>query len=51
VKTTQQSSPKLQDDFTWQLDSARRVIQVATQLDRDAIFADFFAKAASFKVA
>ncbi len=46
VKTDEQPSPVLKDDFTWQLDPHRRTIHIARQLDRDAIFADFFAKAA-----
>ena len=46
VKTDEQPSPVLQDDFTWRSEPGRRRIQIARQLDRDAIFADFFAKAA-----
>ncbi|MCE0521919.1 MAG: hypothetical protein LV480_03310 [Methylacidiphilales bacterium] len=46
VKTQEEPSPLLGDDLTWMKANGRRTIRVATQLYRDAIFADFFAKAA-----
>lgn len=46
VKTDEKPSPILKDDLTWQLDADRRRILIAREVDRDAIFADFFAKAA-----
>jgi purine nucleosidase len=38
-------SPILKDDLTWELRPDRHLIDVARYIDRDAIFADFFAKA------
>jgi inosine-uridine nucleoside N-ribohydrolase len=40
-------SPKLRDDLTWEQGNPgeRRTIQIARQVRRNAIFADFFAKA------
>lgn len=38
-------SPVLKDDLTWELPSNRHLIEIARQVDRNAIFADFFAKA------
>jgi purine nucleosidase len=46
VKTEEKPSPILKDDLTWQLNADRRKILIAREVDRDAIFADFFAKAA-----
>jgi hypothetical protein len=46
VKTQEEPSPLLGDDLTWKKANGRRAIRIATQLHRDAIFADFFAKAA-----
>jgi purine nucleosidase len=46
AKTDEKPSPILKDDFTWQLKPDRRLIQIVREVDRDAIFADFFAKAA-----
>ena len=46
VKTDEKPSPILKDDLTWELDADRRRILIAREVDRDAIFADFFAKAA-----
>jgi purine nucleosidase len=45
VQTREIPSPILKDDFTWETDPFRRPIHVATRVDRDAIFADFFRKA------
>jgi len=39
-----QPAPILTDEVTWHANPQGRTIQVARQLDRDAIFADFFAK-------
>jgi len=50
IQTIEQPSPILLDDFTWRHDPKRRKIQVAHQLDRDPIFADFFTKAAQTKL-
>jgi purine nucleosidase len=46
VKTDEKPSPILKDDLTWELDANRRRILIAREVDRDAIFTDFFAKAA-----
>ncbi len=47
VKTIQAPSPVLLDDKTWKVPTpdGRRMIRIAQRVDRDAIFADFFAKA------
>jgi inosine-uridine nucleoside N-ribohydrolase len=46
VELEDQPSPVLRDDVTWDpAPKNRRTIQIARQLDRDAIFADFYAKA------
>ncbi|MEI9999838.1 MAG: hypothetical protein WDO13_12115 [Verrucomicrobiota bacterium] len=45
VKTDEKPSPILKDDLTWQLEPSRHLIQIAREVNRDAIFADFFAKA------
>jgi purine nucleosidase len=49
VKTDEKPSPILKDDYTWRLEPNRRLIHIARELDRDAIFADFFDKAAKTK--
>jgi len=45
VPTVETASPILRDDMTWGISPNRRRIRVATQVDRDRIFGDFFAKA------
>lgn len=47
VKTIRVPSPVLRDDVTWELPTpaGRREIDMAFLVNRDAIFADFFAKA------
>ena len=45
VKTDEMPAPMLKKDLTWELQSHRRSIQIAREVNRDAIFADFFAKA------
>jgi purine nucleosidase len=49
IQTLKVPSPVLRDDVTWQLPTpaGRREIDMAIVVDRDAIFADFFEKAAS----
>jgi inosine-uridine nucleoside N-ribohydrolase len=47
VKTRELPCPILKDDMTWQLDPKRRRVQIAEWIDRDAIFTDFFTKAAA----
>jgi inosine-uridine nucleoside N-ribohydrolase len=44
IATDSCSSPVLKDDLTWELSPDRRRIEVARQVERDAIFADFFTK-------
>ncbi len=38
-------SPVLKDDLTWGDSTGRHLIEIARQIDRDAIFHDFYAKA------
>lgn len=47
VRTERLPSPLLRDDLTWEnpVPAGRRVIEIAYQVRRDAIFGDFFAKA------
>ncbi|CAN5818279.1 nucleoside hydrolase [soil metagenome] len=47
VKTSECPSPVLLDDLTWQhpQPNGRRSIQIAYDVDRNKVFADFFAKA------
>jgi inosine-uridine nucleoside N-ribohydrolase len=45
VPTEEASSPVLRDDVRWEAGDNRRLIQIARQVQRDDIFADFFAKA------
>jgi len=45
VKTEEAPSPLLQEDFTWGPSTGRRRIQIAREVNRDAILSDFFAKA------
>lgn len=45
VKTERMPAPILKRDLTWELRSHRRKIQIAREVVRDAIFADFFARA------
>ena len=45
VTTDQAPSPILKDDLTWEHSPDRRVIEIAREVDRNAIFADFFTKA------
>jgi len=49
VPTDEAPAPILRKNFAWELQSCRRKIQVAREVDRDAIFADFFARARSAK--
>jgi purine nucleosidase len=46
IATSEEPSPLLRDDITWGDRSGRRPIQIAYELNRDAIFEDFFTKAA-----
>ncbi|MCE0496862.1 MAG: nucleoside hydrolase [Methylacidiphilales bacterium] len=46
IVTSEEPSPLLRDDATWGDRAGRRPIQIAHELYRDAIFADFYAKAA-----
>ena len=46
VKSTMVSSPILNSDFTWSQDTNRHGVRVATEVNRDAIFADFFERIA-----
>jgi inosine-uridine nucleoside N-ribohydrolase len=41
-------SPVLNADVTWSVDGSRHLIRYAQQVDRDAIFRDFFVKLAKF---
>jgi inosine-uridine nucleoside N-ribohydrolase len=41
-------SPVLNADVTWSVDASRHLIRYAQQVDRDAIFRDFFVKLAKF---
>jgi inosine-uridine nucleoside N-ribohydrolase len=41
-------SPVLNADVTWSVDGSRHLIRYAQQVDRDAIFRDFFVKLAAF---
>jgi inosine-uridine nucleoside N-ribohydrolase len=41
-------SPVLNADVTWSVDGSRHLIRYAQQVDRDAIFRDFFGKLAAF---
>lgn len=45
AEMVEESSPVLEDDLTWSHPSGRRKIHVVRGLNRDAIFADFYAKA------
>ena len=45
IQTREEPSPLLRDDLTWGDRTGRRSIQIAHGLNRDAIFADFYAKA------
>jgi len=45
IHTREEPSPLLLDDLTWGDRTGRRPIQIAHGLNRDAIFADFYAKA------
>ena len=47
VRTLSMPSPVLRDDITWEqpTPATRRQIDVAVQVDRDSIFADFFTRA------
>jgi inosine-uridine nucleoside N-ribohydrolase len=45
IQTREEPSPLLRDDLTWGDRTGRRSIRVAHGLNRDAIFADFYAKA------
>ena len=45
ITTDSRPSPILSDDLTWELSPDRHLIEIARQVDRDAIFTDFFAKA------
>ena len=44
VKVEEAPSPILNDDVTWSSAPGRRRIQVAREVSRDAIFADFFSR-------
>lgn len=44
VPTTMMPSPILTPQLTWEHDSERSGVRVATKVDRDAVFADLFAK-------
>jgi purine nucleosidase len=46
IFTKEEPSPLLRDDVTWGDRTGRRPIQIAHGLNRDAIFEDFFTKAA-----
>ncbi len=46
ISTQREPSPLLQDNLTWGERTGRRQIQIAHGMNRDAIFADFFKKAA-----
>jgi len=46
IATGEEPSPLLRDDVTWGDRTGRRPVQIAHGLNRDAIFADFYAKAA-----
>ena len=45
IHTREEPSPLLRDDLTWGDRTGRRPIRIAHGLNRDAIFADFYAKA------
>jgi purine nucleosidase len=45
VQIQETPSPVLKDNYTWEINPERRTIHVATRVDRDAIFGDFFRKA------
>jgi len=47
IFTSEEPSPLLRDDITWGDRTGRRPVQIAHGLDRDAIFKDFYTKAAS----
>jgi len=49
IVTDPRPSPILKNNLTWDFDPHRRSIQVARQVNRDAIFADFFHKARSHR--
>ena len=49
IVTGVEPSPRLCDDVTWGDRTARRSVQIARSLNRDAIFADFYSKAAAFE--
>jgi inosine-uridine nucleoside N-ribohydrolase len=49
VKSSEEPSPLLLDNVTWGDRTGRRPIKIAHWLNRDAIFADFYAKAAKSK--
>ncbi len=44
IRTVEEESPLLNDDLTWGDRTDRRKIRIARQLERDAIFADFYTK-------
>ncbi len=45
IKTDRVAAPRLKKNLAWDLHSGGRVIDVAREVDRNGIFADFFAKA------
>lgn len=45
IPTEPKPSPILKDDLTWDSHPQRRIIEVAREINRDAVFADFFQKA------
>lgn len=45
LTTEEAPSPLLTDEVTWGPSSGRRSIKIAREVDRDAIFADFYARA------
>ncbi len=47
VPSDELPAPILRKNLTWELQSCQRRIRVAREVDRDAIFADFFSKAGS----
>ncbi|MDD5200067.1 MAG: nucleoside hydrolase [Terrimicrobiaceae bacterium] len=51
IVTDRLPSPVLKDDLTWERRTDRHLIEIARQLDCDAIFNDFFAKARGEKIA
>ncbi len=44
IRSVEEESPLLNDDCTWGDRTGRRTIHIARQVERDAIFADFYAK-------